>query len=689
MQRRLRPWVLVTAGLFVACTEPPAAPPPTTPASLPATPTATVSAAPSGGAAAGAPAAAVKLASDAPQEMSGGATFTAPAGWTIQKAGDRTLLDGPEPDLHVAIFDAKGASADEAVKSSWLALHADFKRPLKLATQGAARHGWDEQHDFDYETSPNEKLVTFALAYRHGAAWTVVLVESGQAAFERRNAQFRLIRQSLRPRGYTKESFAGKTPHPLDEGRIKQITGMIERAKETAGVPGVAISLVQDGKVVFQGGFGVREAGKPAKIDESTLFIVASNTKALTTLLLAKLVDEGKFQWDTPVAKVYPSFKLGDADTTSKVLVKHLVCACTGLPRQDFEWLFEFKNATAKSEMDLLGTFQPTTKLGEVFQYSNLLASAAGFIGGAVAFPQKELGAAYDEAMRTRVFEPLGMSETTFDFGRALKGNHASPHADDIDGKTSVAAMDVNRSIIPLRPAGGAWSSVKNLTRYVQMELAKGKLADGKRLVSEENLLARRVKQVTVGETATYGMGLTDDTEWGIPMVHHGGSMIGFKSDMFWLPEQGIGGVILTNGDNGQMLTRPFIRKTLEVLFDGKPEAEDDVAVKAKAQKAELAKARERLVVPPAADVVAKLAKHYTSPALGDITVRTDGGKCVFDLGEWKSEVATRKNDDGTTTMYTTAPGLDGFEFVVAERGGKRALVVRDNQHEYVFLEAP
>ena len=628
-----------------------------------------------------------KLASDGPQETGAGATFTAPAGWTIQKYADRVALEGPEPDLRVTLVDSKASNADDAVKNAWLAVHPDWKRPLKLATPEPGRRGWEEGRGYEYETSPNEKLIVFAKAFRHGDAWTVMLIESGQAAFERRLGQFRVITQSLKPKGYKKESFAGKTAHPLDADRIKQITGMIDRARDVAGIPGVALSLVQGGKVVFQGGLGVKEIGKPAKVDDGTLFIIASNTKALTTLLLAKLVDEQKFQWDTPVSKIYPSFKLGDAETTSQVLVKHLICACTGLPRQDYEWLLEFKNATAKSGMDMLGTLQPTTKFGEVYQYSNLLASAAGFVAGEVAFPKKELGAAYDEAMRTRVFAPLGMNDTTFDFERAARSNHATPHAEDIDGKTTLAVTDVNRAIIPVRPAGGAWSSVKDLTRYVQMELAKGKLPNGKQFVSEPNLLARREKQVAMGEFVTYGMGLRVDTEWGVAIVNHGGSMIGFKSDMFWLPEHGVGGVILTNADTGGMLTRPFVRKTLEVLFDGKPEAEEDMLSRVKTHKAEVAKERERLVVPPAGDVVSKLARHYKNASLGEIKVIEEGAKRIFDFGEWKAEVASRKNDDGTTSMYTIVPGMDGLEFVVSERDGKRALVVRDFQHEYVFVE--
>jgi len=260
--------------------------------------------------------------------------------------------------------------------------------------------------------------------------------------------------------------------------------------------------------------------------------MAASNTKGMTTLLLARLADEKKLKWDQPVTQLYPAFKLGDANTTKQVLVRHLVCACTGLPRQDFEWIFENKNATPASSLALLGTMQPTSKFGEVFQYSNLMASAAGYVGAHLYDPKAELGAAYDEAMQKKIFDPLGMSSTTFDMARALKGNHASPHGDSVDGKPSIASMDFNYSVMPHRPAGGVWTSAHDLVRYVQLELNRGKLPDGARLVSEENILVRRIPQIQTGEDQSYGMGLSIDRTWGVTVVHHGGSMAGFKSDL-------------------------------------------------------------------------------------------------------------------------------------------------------------
>jgi CubicO group peptidase (beta-lactamase class C family) len=290
-------------------------------------------------------------------------------------------------------------------------------------------------------------------------------------------------------------------------------------------IPGASLALLDSGRVVFEGGLGVRELGKPELVNADTLFMAASNTKGMTTLLLARLVDQGKLRWDEPVIEAYPTFKLGDADVTRKLLVKHLICACTGLPRQDLEWIFEFKNATPESSLALLGTMQPTSSFGEVFQYSNLMATAAGYVGAHLYGPNSDLGSAYDKAMQSLVFTPLGMSSTTFDMARALKLNHASPHGDDVDGKPHVANMAFNYSVMPHRPAGGVWTSAHDLIKYVQLEIARGKLPDGTRLVSEQNLLMRRQPQIATGENQSYGMGLMEDKTWGATVIHHGGSM--------------------------------------------------------------------------------------------------------------------------------------------------------------------
>jgi CubicO group peptidase (beta-lactamase class C family) len=327
---------------------------------------------------------------------------------------------------------------------------------------------------------------------------------------------------------------------------------------------------------------------------------------------------------------------------------------------------------------------QPTSKFGEMFQYSNLLAGAAGFVGGHVLYPQLEIGAAYDRAMQTQVFDPLGMKSTTFDYAKALSGNHSAAHAPDVDGKPALAIFDLNYSIIPLRPAGAGWSNITDMLKYVSMELANGALPSGQRYVSQAPLLARREAKVPIGTTAVYGMGLMVDTTYGVPVVHHGGDMIGFHSDMMWLPEQQVGAVVLTNGDPGWLIRSGFRRKLQEVLFDGRPEADADLAAAAKNFFAQIAAERKTLVVPANAQDAAALGARYKNAALGGLEVHRAGTRTMFDFGEWKSEVASRRNPDGTTSFITISPGVSGFEFVVGH-GANKTLTTRDAQHEYVF----
>jgi CubicO group peptidase (beta-lactamase class C family) len=631
------------------------------------------------------------LASNTPSRTPAGATFTAPAGWALRMAPSHVAVTAPEGDAAIAIFDTTAPNADGALAEAWRIFRPQGTRPVKVTTPQASRNGWEERQITTYETSPNERMTVLAAAWRAGPRWTVVLIDSSDATYEKRGSQISLMLGSLRPPGYQRENFAGKKANTLDASRVAAMRAFVESGMKQLGVPGVGWSLIDGGRVVFEGGSGVRELGRPEPVDADTLFIAASNTKALTTLLLAELVDEKKLRWDEKVTDAYPAFKLGSADTTRQVLVKHLVCACTGLPRQDMEAIFDFKGATPAPSMTLLGTMQPTSGFGEVFQYSNLMAAAAGYIGASLLEPKTELGRAYDDAMRAKVFGPLGMTSTTFDFKRALRGDHASPHAEDIDGRTAVSrtALDFDLSFVPVRPAGGMWTSSRELSRYVQMELATGRLPDGRQLVSTDNLLARRAPQVSVGEDVSYGMGLFVDRQWGVTVVSHGGDLAGYHSNMIWLPELGVGATILTNSDSGVLLRGPFMRKLIELLFDAKSEAEEMVQVAAVQKEATRKAERARLVVPADAGETARLAARYASPALGTLDVRRTGSELVFAFSAWTSPMATRRNDDGTLSFITIDPSLQGFEFVVADQPGKRTLVLRDSQHEYPFLEQP
>jgi CubicO group peptidase (beta-lactamase class C family) len=628
-----------------------------------------------------------RFSANTPRATSAGHTFTAPEGFSLLQRGVVTVLQPPEGDLSIALVDVTDArDADDALASAWAAYRPDAKRPLKLSQPQAARDGWEERRAYTYETSPNERILAFAGVRRSGTNWIVLIGEGAESTFEKRAGPIGLLANSLRPKGYARESFAGRRPHPLDDVRIAMMKAFVADGMKQLGVPGVGFSLIDGNRVVFEGGLGVRALGKPAPVDAHTRFIAASNTKAMTTLLLAQAVDAGLLKWDQPVVQAYPGFRLGDPEIVRQVLIRHLVCACTGMPRQDLEWLFESGGATAATTFQMLAGMRPTSKFGEVFQYSNLMVSAAGYVAGARLAPGFELGRAYDEAMRKRVFVPLKMNDSTFNFALAMTGNFASPHGEDIDGRTQPAAMDLNRTIFPARPAGGLWTSPHDLSRFVLMELAEGRTPEGRPIVSAANLRARREPQIIVGEDITYGMGLIIDKHYGIEVIHHGGDLSGYHSDMIWLPAFGIGATVLTNSDAGVLLRGPFLRKLLEVLFDGKPEADEQLRVAAANRVSAIKKERERLMMPPDAKAVVVLAPRYRSPELGALSVTRAHGGVTFDFGEWRSRVASRVNDDGSISFISADPGVGGFDFVVGNQDGKPILTLRDAQHEYRFV---
>jgi CubicO group peptidase (beta-lactamase class C family) len=369
-----------------------------------------------------------RLAADTPKTTVLGNAFLAPKDWLIRIKGEAAILEAPEGDSWIALVDVQAINSEEALAAAWQAYRPGAKWPVKVSHDLPDKDGWSRRRVYEYLTSPNEKRDVAAIVLYSGSHWTVVIEDLTQGVEEKRLGQVALVFDRLLPKGYSRESFARKKANTLGPTRIAELTGLIERGQKETGVPGVALGLVQDGKVIFADGFGVKELGGHEKPDGDSLFMVASNTKALTTLLLAKLVDERRMTWDTPVTTLFPSFRLGNAETTRSVLVKHLICACTGMPRQDLEWIFEYGKMTPESTLALLGTMQPTSKFGELFQYSNLMAAAAGYSGAHVLFPQMELGAAYDRAMQSYVFDPLGMKATTFDYTRALAGRGWKDH---------------------------------------------------------------------------------------------------------------------------------------------------------------------------------------------------------------------------------------------------------------------
>lgn len=625
------------------------------------------------------------MTADTPQTVSG-VKFTVPKQWSEQQKGSLTILTPPENDAQLVIVNVgKAASAQTAVTQAWQAFQPSFDRKVLLTTTSPPREGWDEISATQYVTSPDEHMVVQAVALRNKDQWTVLLISGSISTFEKRSAAVGLIAASLQPAQHVRETFAGRTANRLTPARVAQLLEFVKTGMNELHVPGVGIALVDHGKLLYDGGLGVRTLGKPQPVDANTLFMIASNTKGMTTLLLARLVDQGKLRWNEPVTQAYPAFRLGSPATTASVRIEDLVCACTGVPRKDYDWLLGTTPQTGPQETFVqLANTEPTSKYGAIFQYSNTMASAAGYIAGHLEYPKLPLGAAYDKAMQNLIFDPLGMARTTFDMHKAMAEDHASPHGQNIDGVTEVVTSPINDVVIPYRPAGGAWSSPHDLIKYVEDELTPGVLPNGKRLISSKNVLQRRAHTVPISQDAWYGMGLMDDRTYGISIIHHGGDLIGYHSDIIAIPSAGVGAVILTNSDTGVELRGPFLRRLLELLYNGKPEAAADVTAEAANDAKAIAVSRKLIAVPAAADYAAQLAPYYTSPALGHIAVRHDAKGVVFDFGMWSSHVGTRKNPDGTISFITIDPGVGGFGFVLPANA-KDELITRDGQHTYTY----
>jgi CubicO group peptidase (beta-lactamase class C family) len=630
----------------------------------------------------------VAPAQDTPGKTASGISYTQPKDWSVTAKGATTVFVSPEGNLNIAVVNVgAAASAQDAAVKAWALYKPDAGRVARLATAGTRSEGWDERVSIAYETSPSERATVSALAMRQGNSWTVVITDGAESTANKRSAATSIIQQSLRPSGYVAETFAGRTAHRLTPDRVQALRDFVAESAKALEVPGVGIALIDQGKVVWQGGYGVRELGGTEPITAHTKFMIASNTKGMSTLLLSILADEGKLRWDQKVTDLYPSFRLGDDATTQSVLVRHLVCACTGLPRKDFAFILADEGAPATDTFRGLAATQPTSKFGELFQYNNLMASAAGYLGGHLAYPGMEIGAAYDKAMQTRIFGPLGMKDTTFDFKIGESGDWARPHGYDVDGKMTEMSNYFNHLITPHRPAGGAWSSAADMARYAQLELSKGLAPDGKRLVSEENILQRRKRGVAVGENSWYGMGLFEQNVAGVTVVTHGGTLQGFHSNFWVLPGTGIGAVILTNSDSGPAILAPFLRRLLEVVYDGKPQAAQDVAASAARLKAQATARRARLTIPGDPEVLAGLAANYRDPEVGSITISERNGAKWIKAGFIEGPVATRKNADGSVSLVSIAPGGIGVDALIGTQNGLRTLSIHDSQHDYLYTE--
>lgn len=630
------------------------------------------------------------LSADTTITMSAGATFTAPAGFTLREQGELVTLIEPAKEAALTfVAIGGGLGRDEAARAAWSKLDPAFSLPVAQAQDAPASGGWHQLAQIMYVTPTEQARLVLAIMQRFRDTWYVTLLDGKFAAVDRRGAQLSAAVQSLRVPGLEIESFVGKKL-VLDDKRLEAFSQFVESARQEAGVPGAAVAVVVGDRIVLERGYGVRELGDPAPVTPRTRFMIGSTTKALTTLMMARLVDAKRLAWDTPVTQLWPSFALGDKATTAKVTLQHTVCACTGMPRRDLEFIFEFEGVSPEARIASMREMQPSTGFGETFQYSNLMVAAGGYVASLAApyrGKQPSFDAAYAAAMQAQVFGPLGMRSTTLYTNVATKGEHALPHARGLTLAYETIPLRIEGAVEAVRPAGAAWSTVGDLARYAMLELNEGTLG-GKRLVSKESLLYRRAPQVKINDEASYGLGLFIGKSHGVPVVHHGGNTLGFTADWFFLPEHGVGAVVLSNAGGANAFREAVRRRFFELAFDGKPEAQEQLTATMANSKKLMDEMRALIKSPTDTGWMNRLVGRYVNDDLGALELRRDGAGYVLDAGEWSCAVTQETDRDKTDKLLVTGAPYAGFELVPRQENGKSALVLQAGQLRYVFEQA-
>lgn len=643
----------------------------------------------------GARSAARRLVGDTPVSTPSGAIFLAPKGWSLIQRDDGVSLSDPEGRMQVALLEIHDTDAMSAIAASWRRVQPAFARKLAHDPQRPPpTNGWDAVVEVAYQTTAAEHCVVEAVARRFGEVSFVALVDGDRAVHARRASELEVMIESWRPRGIRDESFAGRTPRPIEGAAAKRLDAFIADAQTRLNVPGAAVAVIQGGRAVYERTFGVRMLGGSEPVTTRTLFMMGSITKPMTTLMQGALIDAGRFTWDTPITKLLPAFALGDPDLTARIAVWHMACACTGMPQQDLESVFQFAELTAEDRVASLRGMKPTTGLGETFQYSNLMVAAGGYATAHAVAPTLPLNAAYETTMRRVVFGPIGMTSSTVSFAEGLgSADRACPHALAIDGVTRPIPPAIEGSIVAISPAGGAWSNLHDMEQYVMTELAGGIAPSGERVISTANLRERWRQRVRRGAHDGYGIGMDVGSFHGLPMAAHTGGLFGFGTTMFMLPEQGIGVIILTNVRNGGdyeifPFNEPVKRRILEEIFDGKDVASSMVDHFVRTRRDLVAAALASIDRDPDPAWVRSFAGTYVNASLGRVKISAAPSGGTFDVGEWTSVFARKRDGDAANKLVLVDPPFAGGEPIIGGDEKHPTLIVDTGQTKYVFERA-
>lgn len=313
-------------------------------------------------------------------------------------------------------------------------------------------------------------------------------------------------------------------------------------------IPGVSVCIVKDGKVVMMKGYGVTEINGNDKVDENTLFMIGSNSKAFTATILAMLDAEKKLSLDDKATKWLPAFKMKDEWVTKEVTVRDLLCHRLGMMTFQGDFMFFDTDLSTDDILKKFARLTPVYSFRSTWGYTNAAFLAGGLIAGNAA------NSTWQELVRTRIFQPLGMTRSLALSKEIINaGNKATAHTMENDHLIKIPYGQLDN----LAPAGAISSSVNDMSKWVTMLLDNGKF-EGKTIVPASAIQQTRTPNsimgnggvaFNTGHFSLYGLGWMLQEYGGKKIVSHTGGVNGFVTSVTLIPEEKLGIVVLTNTD--------------------------------------------------------------------------------------------------------------------------------------------
>lgn len=577
---------------------------------------------------------------------------------------------------------ARGKPAEVAI-AALASLNPDRTSPVLHAVESPKESGWEAVQQVLFDTSAKPGTVLMSVHYLSGDRAHIAVLEGSKAAVDRRGAQIADILESWKPTGHVDESLTGSAA-VWDDARSAALDAFILAGMQKLGVPGACVGLVCRGQPHHLAGFGVARAGAGEAVGPDTAFRIGSTTKSLTTVMMARMVEQGIFAWDTPVCELWPAFSLADPRLTRELRMRHTVNASTGMPRRDLALMFRFGGVTPEQRLEELREMAPTTGLGEVFQYSNHLVALGGFVAAKTAYPSLDLADAYSRAMSEWVFQPLGMSGSSISGADAPPTSAVAPHALDLEGGVTAIDDRLEHLVDAVAPAGAAWSSAVDMVKYLTLELNGGTLENGRRLVSGASLAARRTGGIKITGTEAYGLGLMNNTSLGVDLLHHGGNTLGFTSDLFFLPDLGIGAALLANLGQANGFREAVRRRILELAFDLEPKAEAMMAGAKETLTGVLRERRGRTSRGDAAtDWLRSFVGDYDNALLGRLAIGSDDDGVWARFPDVTTALAVSTRSDDRLISLASPPWSGALSLRAAPESPDLTLAM--GQESYVY----